>query len=575
MENYNKHHITKLQFQFELESKPQFHDFADLIQGQIYSEFQRKVDRLLEEFDHPDSIIAFDHIELDLGPLIYEELEEHLVDKILEALRIELYKSLKTNYFDKPGFTSNSFTVLPNGKTLMFSGKSNRINQSELQATIGEEDVISTLKPVRTNSVEDDFFQLLQCYLELGILPYGRILEWDKLPENWEAYFIDLSSETKHQLQATLTTPPVLKRALLHLPISILDALLASIAMDFDSKLVEFIFPSFVKEYSSTIHSWTEAAMAIRNEAIGSISSTKNAPNIEGRAPNTKDSTEKDHASDSLTSRISTAPDKEREERPDISLESGVKKNMQKRTQETAKPEDSPHPQSEPATDKQPKLKEIEKEVKESPSSALPPSPVQFHTPSAQGDLDGARASSNWLIPIHSDTQFRGIPIYIQNAGLVLIWPFISLLFDKLGLLDKEKTFKNSEVASKGAYILEYACRKNMKIGEQDLVLNKLLCGIPIQTALLLPPILDQEEEALIDEMLQAVIQYWSTLKSTPVDGLREAFLMREGKLELHGSIWILTVAQQSYDLLLDDLTWPINTIQLPWMQNELKINWR
>jgi hypothetical protein len=85
---------------------------------------------------------------------------------------------------------------------------------------------------------------------------------------------------------------------------------------------------------------------------------------------------------------------------------------------------------------------------------------------------------------------------------------------------------------------------------------------------------LTKEQIAEADVMLLSVIEHWSVLKNTSVQGLRESFLQRNGKLTLVNNEWLLQVEQKSYDMLLQHLPWSISMIKLPWMKNLLKTEW-
>jgi hypothetical protein len=77
--------------------------------------------------------------------------------------------------------------------------------------------------------------------------------------------------------------------------------------------------------------------------------------------------------------------------------------------------------------------------------------------------------------------------------------------------------------------------------------------------------------------LLHALITNWEKLRNTSVDGLRQSFLLREGRLlrkESDGS-WSLTVSTKAYDMLLDSLPWRFSTVRLPWMQTVLHVKWR
>ena len=76
------------------------------------------------------------------------------------------------------------------------------------------------------------------------------------------------------------------------------------------------------------------------------------------------------------------------------------------------------------------------------------------------------------------------------------------------------------------------------------------------------------------NDLLLSVIEYWSILKDTTPDGLRESFLKRDGKLVFKNKEWLLQVEQKGYDMLLQHLPWNINMILLPWMKHLLKCEW-
>ena len=85
-----------------------------------------------------------------------------------------------------------------------------------------------------------------------------------------------------------------------------------------------------------------------------------------------------------------------------------------------------------------------------------------------------------------------------------------------------------------------------------------------------LPEGFKQESEAL----LQSVIAHWGVIKNTSLEGLRESFLQREGKLSFNNNEWYLQVEQKAFDMLLRELPWTIQMIRLPWMKHLLKTDW-
>lgn len=160
--------------------------------------------------------------------------------------------------------------------------------------------------------------------------------------------------------------------------------------------------------------------------------------------------------------------------------------------------------------------------------------------------------------------------IYIENAGTVIFAAFLPALFKQLEL-EKNGVIQNPDLA---AMIVQYCVTGNAKIAEYELVLPKILCGINIELPVKTNNRITTAQMKEADEMLQSLIEYWSVLKNTSVDGLRESFLKRSGKLSLKNKQWLLQIEQRSYDMLLQQLPWSISMIKLPWMANLLVTEW-
>jgi hypothetical protein len=163
--------------------------------------------------------------------------------------------------------------------------------------------------------------------------------------------------------------------------------------------------------------------------------------------------------------------------------------------------------------------------------------------------------------------------LYVHNAGLVILHPFLPGLFKTLDLYDnKEWQDENSRYTA--LHIMEYMVTGTDECPEFNLVLNKILCGL--QPAEALKPVtpLSPEMKAACDIMLQAVVQHWSALKNSSVEALRETYLQRFGKLTASDHGWSLQVEPKAVDVLLGRLPWGIGTIRLPWMKNLLFAEW-
>lgn len=160
--------------------------------------------------------------------------------------------------------------------------------------------------------------------------------------------------------------------------------------------------------------------------------------------------------------------------------------------------------------------------------------------------------------------------IFIENAGAVIFATFIPALFEKLGLI------KNGQIVNPdlGALIIQYCVSGKVQIEEYELVLPKILCGLDIDFPVNTNIQISKDQINEVEEMLQSMIDHWSVLKDTTIEGLRESFLQRSGKLSQVNKEWLLTVEQKSYDMLLESIPWSFSILKLPWMNTLLKTDW-
>lgn len=164
--------------------------------------------------------------------------------------------------------------------------------------------------------------------------------------------------------------------------------------------------------------------------------------------------------------------------------------------------------------------------------------------------------------------------VFIENAGLILLWPFMGFYFEKLGLVSEQK-FTSAKAAIRGACLLQYLVTGVETRQEHELPLNKVLCQLPKNHPVYSTEAFTQEEKDLSDELLKTAISRWEILKSTSIEGLRNSFLKREGKLEWQDDKIILTVEPKSFDMLVDKIPWNISVIKLSWMKHTLHVKWR
>jgi hypothetical protein len=164
--------------------------------------------------------------------------------------------------------------------------------------------------------------------------------------------------------------------------------------------------------------------------------------------------------------------------------------------------------------------------------------------------------------------------LYINNAGLAVIAPFFIRYFDMLGMISDGK-FKEKEMAKRAVHLMQYGATGLNETAEPFLTFNKILCGLPLSTPVPKSIELTEKEKKTTTEMMTAILGHWKGMGTTSIEGLRENFLMREGKLEWQKEgYWSLNVEKKSYDILMKSLPWSISIINYPWMDSRIQVEW-
>ena len=196
--------------------------------------------------------------------------------------------------------------------------------------------------------------------------------------------------------------------------------------------------------------------------------------------------------------------------------------------------------------------------------------PSPFRRPSAHTAAGSSRAQPATA----TDDAAVNQRIYIANAGVVIVGPYLPRLFSMLGLTNKE-SFTSLSGAHRAVHLIQYVVTGATSSPEPMLVLNKILCGLPISAPIPLDIDLRAQEQTAIEEMLAAIIAHWKAIGRTSIAGLRESFLQRAGRLESSDEAWRLRVESKCFDMLLDRLPWGYTMVKYPWMKRVLHVDWR
>ncbi len=162
---------------------------------------------------------------------------------------------------------------------------------------------------------------------------------------------------------------------------------------------------------------------------------------------------------------------------------------------------------------------------------------------------------------------------YIQHAGLVILWPFISGFFSNMKWVIDNKWQSNT--AQQTAVIaLQYIATGKDEIMEHECMLSKILCGMHYSDYVDTEIALDESIKSEAENMIGAAINRWSVMKGTSLNGFRTSFFNREGKLIDNESNWNLMIKRESFDVLLDKLPWPISVVKTVWMDKPIYVEW-
>lgn len=189
---------------------------------------------------------------------------------------------------------------------------------------------------------------------------------------------------------------------------------------------------------------------------------------------------------------------------------------------------------------------EVSKPIPEQPSSA---------GDAASGDFHDAEA------------------LYVNNAGLVMLWPYLIRFFENLDLVSKRQ-FVDTAATHRAVGLLQFLADGQEQPVEYACGLNKILCGLDWDVVLDFGAPVSPAEMAACEELLQAVLANAPMLGALSVQGLRGSFLLRPGILRAGNGAWHLQVESASYDIILAKLPWQWSMVKLPWMEWGMMVEW-
>jgi len=163
--------------------------------------------------------------------------------------------------------------------------------------------------------------------------------------------------------------------------------------------------------------------------------------------------------------------------------------------------------------------------------------------------------------------------IFVQNAGLFLLHPFLKSFFEAIEVLDEKGQIKGSarHVAIQS---LHFLATGDCDFFECDLLFEKFLCGVPLMMPVIRESLLSETIKEECSQLLCEVIRQWTALKNSSPDGLRQLFIQRNGKLIREEHHYKLLMERKAQDILLDKLSWNSSLAKIPWRKELLFVEW-
>jgi hypothetical protein len=163
--------------------------------------------------------------------------------------------------------------------------------------------------------------------------------------------------------------------------------------------------------------------------------------------------------------------------------------------------------------------------------------------------------------------------IYIPNAGLVILWPFLSRLFLNLNYTEKGK-FIDAEKQLRAIHLTQYLVGFTEDHPEYTLLLNKLMCGVDLAEPVERTVNLTSEEKTEAENLVSAVLAQWKEMNNTSVENFQRTFIQREGVLYQRDGNWYVKVDHTPFDILLLKLPWGLSIIKYPWNNYLIFVEW-
>ncbi len=593
------HLIKKQLIEFKLNEGSDAFRMQHLISSHFNHKILPAIESIFNDYCREDEVLKLDKLEIDLGAISIAEMEQNNLDeKIVAAFKTKLREKLALVTTSKSATReSMAMNICRQWITYMQTGylpwNTLEINeawhQQVLEALATDYASITMLRNLVSNHSSVGH-RIAQQHTEVFLTKLVEIItakNQHQLPAIAEELYVIIKALNKSH------EPPIQSRIILIK--AIWQQVLIDASADPNNFSTETFALKLLRPYitgltiESTVQQESLSQLTLLRQTLSSLFKEKNIPHL-NKTSLTDSATllQKENLiaiekEKELTQKIKDIPINEVKKSIDNDVEKETKK-AEKRKKSVEKKQDQNKSVSDKETETFSTLKEsnidktMEDKINVERTGNISDQGIEEQRTLFQNLIKNILPGNNLSKETISNKALQElIPeegIFINHAGIVLSHPFLIHLFGRLNWLHNKK-FIDEEKRQKAVFLLHYLASGQPNAAEHSLALYKILCAHPLD--LPMPAEVDFAEEELAEatDMLTALILQWSKLQNTSINGLREGFLQRKGKLYIKNTEPFLQVETSAIDVLLDYLPWNLSMVKLPWMKEILRVEWR
>ena len=164
--------------------------------------------------------------------------------------------------------------------------------------------------------------------------------------------------------------------------------------------------------------------------------------------------------------------------------------------------------------------------------------------------------------------------ITITNAGLILFHPYLSYVFKELKWINNANKFTSKKTQQRAILFLQYLINQKSRQPEHLLVLNKIMCGWPVNMPLTTIVNFSKKEKQVAVELCESLKEHWKVIQNTSYEGLIKSFIERKGIIKRTEDGFLLQIEKITIDILMESLPFGIQLIKFPWNEYIIHTEW-